>query len=922
MWIDSLRGSWVRLMNLVRRPQFESEMNDELQFHIEMQTEYWVSSGMTREEARRRALVEFGGLEQTRENCRDTVGIRLANDMVSDLRYAVRTLVRAPGFTAVVVLTLALGIGANTAVFSVVNTLLLQPLPYAEPDRLVMVWQQDTDAGLTQAQVAWADYFDWQQKNSTLDSLGFAINMTAASRNFMFREDEDVTRIRGRHVSSTLFDVLGIEPHLGQTFGDTDDQPGGPRRAVLSHALWTHAFHSDPNVIGRSIDIGHAESSFAGVGGNATYEVIGVMPPSFRFPEDAEIWLSVSGWSSERPLKNLLSRRDHHGIWVVGRVKDGVSIEAARKDLNAIQRQIASDPENRQNIRLASEVIVTPLLDQVNGKETRTALWFLQGAVAFVLLIACVNVANLLLVRAMTRRREIAIRVSLGAGRMRVVRQLVTEGLLLSLLGAVAGLLFALGGIQLLELIHTDAAYLGVKEFRFDRLANVRVDRDVFGYTIAISAATGVLFGLIPAVQASRLNVNEALKADSSTATPSRATRLLRNSLLVSEVALALVLLAGAGGALRGYAKMIDVDTGMQTQNVLRAECDLDRAAQIYDMDSQEAFDEVVRRLESLPGVIAVSGCGEEPLMKSGWNDVFKIPGSQHEMIDRAELPSCDVRAMGPGAFVTLGIPLLEGREFTDDDDRESPNVAIINDVLKRRFFPDESPIGKTIQMRGLSDHEKKIVGVVGSVRNFSGKSAEQPEVYFPFRQSYLMGLEVGPVMLIRTGGDAESLIPTIRQAIDGPDSGEQVLVRFSTMEQVLNMSASAERFQTVLLGCFAGIALLLAVVGVYGVTAYSASQRIREFGIRIALGAQPRQIMGMVVIQGALLCSLGIMIGIGVSVMLSRLLGDLFFGTDMLDVTTTIAVSAVLLIVGIAACLIPGWTALRITPMEILRHE
>jgi predicted permease len=921
-WIDSLRELGYRLARQFRQPRFEAEMDDELQFHIEMQTDQLVRSGMSREEARRRALIEFGGLEQTRENCRDATGIRLANDIVSDLRYAIRTLMGAPGFTIITVLTLALGIGANTAVFSVVNTLLLRPLPFDEPQRVVMLWQQYADDNTAQSQVSWADYLDWEEKNTTLESIGFVVNMTAASRNFFVTLGDGVRRIRGRHVSSSLFDVLDVHPQLGETLDEADDQPDGLRRAVISHALWTSDFGASPEVIGRSIHIAHEESSFANVGGEATYEVVGVMPPSFRFPLDADIWLSVAGWSNERGLKRLFSMRDHHGVWVVGRLKDGVSIDQADADLNTIQREIADDPQNQHMIRLASGVMVTPLLDQINGKETRPALLLLQGAVAFVLLIACVNVANLLLARAISRRREIAIRVSLGAGRLRVVRQLLTESLLLSLLGAAAGLLFALWGIELLELIRTDATYLGVKEFRFDRLDSIAIDPAVLSFTVAVAVATGVIFGLIPAVQASRLNVNEALKEDTRSGTTGRTMVLLRNTLLVSEVALALVLLAGAGVSLRGFARMTNVDTGMQPENVLRAECDLAMAERVYGTDSKSAFDAVVSRLEAVPGVVAVSGCGEDPLVKSGWNDAFRILDSPHEALDRAQLPSTDVRAMGPGAFKTLGIPLLAGRDFSDADDRNAEDVTIINDVLSKRFFPDESPLGRTIQMRGWKGHEKTVVGVVGSVRNYSGQSVDQPELYFPFQQSYLLGLEVGPVILIRTDGSTESLIPAIRQAADGPDPGQQVLIRLSTMERILGMSASSERFQTVLLGCFAGVALLLAMVGVYGVMAYSTTQRIREFGIRIALGAHPRQILKSVVAHGAMLCGLGIVIGIAASIVLVQFLESLFFGIDSFDLTTLAVVSAVLLLVGVFACLIPAWNAMRINPLDALRHE
>lgn len=744
MWADSLRELKSRIARLFRREQFESEMADELQLHIELQTEQLVAEGMSEATARRQALIQFGGIEQTREQCRDHLGIRLMSDFLHDLRYAVRTLLRSPGFTIVAAVTLALGIGANTAVFSVVNTLLLQPLPFEEPERIVMFWQQNTETGFDQDQVAWADYFDWQAKSTTIESFDCVVNSTAVSRNFMMWSGGDVTRIRGRHVSSSLFDVLGAQPLLGQTLQADDDEPGGPRRAVISFTLWKQAFGGDQQVVGKLLDLDRDAPTFIDVGGEARFEIVGVMPPDFRFPQDADVWLSIAGWGNERRLRGTTQRRDAHGLWVVGRMRDGTTIEQVNAELNTIQRQIADDPQNRNIIRLASEVVVTPLLDQVNGRETKPALWMLMGAVAFVLLIACANVANLLLARAMSRRREIAIRVALGAGRARVVRQLLTESLLLSLVGASVGSLFAVWGIRLLELIHTDAAYLGVKEFRFDRLADVTIDPAVLGFTVLVSVVTGVVFGLIPAVQASRLNVNATLKEDSRAGTASRATQLLRSSLLISEVALALVLLVGAGVALRSFSKMISVDVGMQPDNVIRVELDLDMAGKVYGLDAEGSFDKVVSQLNAVPGVLEVSGCGETPLTRSGWNDTFKILG-QHDELAQAELPSTDVRLMGPGAFQTLGIPLIAGREFTTADDSSVPSVIVINDALRRRFFGDVDPIGKTIQFRGWRGHKKTVVGVVGSIRNYSDSTADQPEMYFPLNSHFLPGPKLAP---------------------------------------------------------------------------------------------------------------------------------------------------------------------------------
>ena len=678
MWLEWFREIGACVANTFRRPHIETELDEELRFHLDMQIERNILSGMSERDARRLALVDFGGIEQTREDCRDVLGLRLMHDFIQDVRYAVRVLVRSPGFTVVAVLTLALGIGANTAVFSVVNALLLQPLPFEKPDRIVMLWEENPEHGVEQEQVAWADLRDWQATATSFESIGYVINRMAVSRNFLMKTDDDVSRIRARHVSSSLFDVLRVPPLIGQTLSTDDDEPGGLHRAVLSHRLWTQAFGADPAVIGQKLDLGMAEP----------FEVIGVMPAQFRFPQAADAWLSVAGYGQEAQIKGFMESRGHHPLWVTGRLKAGVTPAEAEAELDTLQQQICESPDNQDTQRLSSGVTVIRLLDQVNGSGTRSALLLLSGAVGFVLLIACANVANLLLARAISRRREMAIRAALGAGRLRVIRQLLTESLLLSLLGAAAAVVFAVWGIELLELIRLDSTYLGVKEFRFDRIGEVQIDKGVLGFTIAVSVVTGVLFGLIPAVQASRLDINDALKEDSRSGTPARAARLFRNALLISEVSLALVLLVGAGLAIRGFSRMLAIDPGMAPQHVLQAELDLDMAEQVYGMQIEEAFDEVVHRLSALPGVTAVSGIGEIPVVKSGWNDTFRIVGPEHAGLDNSELPYADLRLMSPGVFESLGIPLLSGRDFEETDTRENPGVAIVNQALAEKFFP------------------------------------------------------------------------------------------------------------------------------------------------------------------------------------------------------------------------------------------
>ena len=912
MWLQWFQELGSRLTNVFRRSQLESDVDEELRFHLEMQIEQNVQKGMSERDARRLALVEFGGVERTREDCRDVLGLRLMHDFIQDVRYAVRVLVRSPGFTCVAVLTLALGIGANTAVFSVVNALLLQPLPFDEPDRIVMIWQENPDHGVEQEQVAWADLIEWQKTSASFESIGFVVNRMAFSRNFLMKTEDDVSRIRARHVSSSLFDVLGVEPLIGQRLSNADDEPGGLHRAVLSHRMWSQMFGSDADVIGRRIDLGKEQP----------FEVIGVMPQGFRFPQDADAWLSVAGFGNEAQVKGFMNSHAHHPLWVTGRLKPGVTPNEAEAELRILQKQIFESPENKTNQRLSSSVVVTQLLDQVNGSGTRSALLLLLGAVGFVLLIACANVANLLLARAISRRREMAIRAALGAGRLRVIRQLLTESLLLSLLGAGAAVAFAVWGIELLELIRLDTTYLGVKEFRFDRIGEVEIDQGVLGFTIAVSVVTGVLFGLIPAIQASRLNVNDTLKEDSRSGSPSKAAKWFRNGLLISEVSLALVLLTGAGLALRGFAKMLAIDPGMDPQPVLQAELDLDMAEQVYGMKMEAAFDEVIHRVSALPGVVAVSGIGEIPVIKSGWNDTFRIMGPEHEGLANSELPYADLRLMSPGVFKSLGIPILAGRDFADTDTRTSPGVAIVNQALVEKFFPGQNAVGRRIRFRGYPNRESEIVGVAGNVRNYSSDGIDQHELYYPFAQRFMGGAEVGPVILIRVQGNTDEMVPDVRLALDGPDPRQQVLIRFRNVQGMLDNSASQERFQTILLGVFSGIALLLAVVGVYGVMAYSTSQRIQEVGIRLALGARPGQILRKIVGEGVMLSAIGIAVGACISIGLGQLLSTLVFGVESVDVITLTVVSLTLLAVSALASLIPAWRAMRIDPITALRHE
>lgn len=898
-----MRRIWSVLLAFVRRPRLEREMDAELRLHLEMQIEERVRRGESADAARHAAQRDFGGLEQIKEDCRDSFGYRWIEDMGKDLRYGCRTLLRSPGFTLVAVTTLALGIGANTAVFSVVNSVLLQRLPFHEPERLVMVWSDNPESGMVRDQCTPGDFFDWKNESRLIESMGFMVNSTTRSRNQMLMLDDRPIRIRGRFVSSGFFETLGVAPLLGRTMNDDEDLMGGEETAVLSFDIWKRDFNGDPEILGKPIEV--LETSFV---------VVGVMPPGCRFPEDSELWLSTSEYLTPQEA----AARWRHQLWVVARMKPGVTADEVQDELSVIQGQAFADNSNVNEI--ASAVTVAPLPDEVIGASTRPALLVLLAAVGFVLLIACANVANLMLARATARRKEIAIRTALGAGRLRMIRQLLTESLLLSLAGAAVGVLVAVGAIDIIRLLRVDDSVQSVQALRFDRFGDVSLDWSVLTFTLVLAILTGIIFGLIPAIQTARIDVNRILKEENRSGSPGRGSRRLGNSLVIAEVALAFMLLIGAGQMTLTFIRMQQVDPGLQTESVLRAEIDLQMAAHAYAGDVREVTHQILTRIESLPIVTSVGAINEGILRESGWAETFGVAG---RAINNAnELLRGNVRVVTPGTLEALGVPLIHGRHITEHDSADAPTAVLVNEEFVRRYFHGENPVGERLKFRNWNRTPgDEIVGVCGNVRNFRLDTEDQPEVFYCYYQKPWGGADLGPILVARTHGDPTEAIASLRHEVEGPDPEGAILVKFRTLDDMLSSSASHERFRTVLIGSFSALAVLLAAVGVYGVISFSTSQRTHELGIRAALGAQSGDILRLVVQRGIVLGVTGVLIGLLLAMAVSRVLASQFYGVVEADALMFSAAAITLLLVTIVASFVPARRATSIDPTRALRH-
>jgi putative ABC transport system permease protein len=793
-----------------------------------------------------------------------------------DLRYGARLLLKHPAFTIVAVLTLALGIGANSAIFTVVNAVLLKPLPLKEPDQLVSLWE--TTAKFDRGSVSVPNMKDWREQNEVL--TGIAAYQFA---NFSLQEGDHPERIPGVTVSANYFELLGVEPQLGRTFVEGEDQPGSNRVVLLSDPLWRRDFGGDPNVVGQSILLG-----------GENFTVVGVMSPSFQFPSrTTELWVPLV-FTPEQ-----LKSRGNHAFLLIGRLKDGVTLAQAQEQLSVIARRLEQQyPDNQatRGIRLIS-------LQEDLVSYIRPSLMVLLGAVGFVLLISCTNVANLLLARAAARQREIAVRMALGAGLWRLIRQFLTESVLLSVLGGALGLLMARWGVD--GLLALAGNYL-------PRAGEVALDWRVAGFTLLLSLLTGIGFGLAPALQVSKTDVQEALKEGGNAGTSPRRNRL-RSLLVVAEVASALVLLIGAGLLIKSFLRLQEVDTGMRPENVLTLTISLPEARYNKPQMAVGFYQRALDRIRALPGVEAAGVINILPLLRTGYNGDVEIEGQTYPA---GQLPLAEYRAASPDYFRALGIPLVAGRLFDARDREDAPQVAIVNQTFANKFLGGQSALGKRIK-----PHNEwiTIAGVVGDVKQSGLTRPVMPEIFFPFEQAQSMAQSM--TLIVRGTQDPTALVPAIRREVLAIDPNLPVY-NVQTMETVINKSVSDRRLNMLLLSIFAGVAMILSMIGIYSVMSYTVTQSTREIGIRMALGAQPRDVLRLVVGQALVLTLLGVGLGVIGALGLTRLMESLLYGVKATDPLTFLGVSGLLIVVALLACYWPARRATKVDPMIALRYE
>jgi putative ABC transport system permease protein len=875
------------LRALLHGTQVERELDEELRYHIEQQTEQNIRLGMNPEEARCAARKAFGGVEQAKERSRDARGVRWLEELRQDVRYGVRVLIKNPGFTLIAVLTLALGIGANTAIFSVVNAVLFKPLLYPQSDLLVQIWQTNPRANRWGEWISYPAFVDYRRQNQVFED-------TAAYRPWLWNitGGDHPEALFGARVTSNLFSVLGVQPMLGRSFLPEEEQPGRGQIVILSHGFWQRRFGSDPGLVGKTITID---------GQNHT--VVGIMPPGFDLPYNvsnaafaSDVWIPP-GDDPEREDRGSPNYR------VLARLKPGASIQQAQTNLETIARGLAEQyPENRE----MSAMVVG--LQQNLVKEARPTLLLLLGAVGFVMLIACANVANLQLARTTARQKEAAVRLALGAGRLRLIRQLLTESMLLALFGGVAGLLLAVWGVEFLVKLGPD----------IPRLQDISIDPRVVGFTLSLSLATGVIFGMAPAFQGSRIDLNETLKESGTRAPVGSGRGRTRSLLVIAQMALALMLLISAGLLIQSFVRLQKVDPGFNPRGVLTAYLMLPPARYFEPRLQAAFFKEVIDRIEALPGVEAVGGASVVPLTGSNDAGYFSVEGrpwpGPGEPVIEAEQPK-----ITPEYFRAMGIPVLRGRAFTWADNENSPEVAVVSEDLVRRYWPDEDPIGKRLSVNNRSGQPvwRQVVGVVKDVKHDGLTNQVRPAIYVPVSQL----TSPGAILAVRTRTDPTSLFAAIRRAVTAVDS-EQPVFKLNTMERSISDSVSQRRFQMQVLTVFAAVALTLAAVGIYGVMAYTVSRRTHEIGIRVALGARQRDVLRMVVEQGMGLALIGIVIGLAGALALTRLMKGLLFEVSATDPKTFAGIVSILIIVALLACYLPARRAAKVDPMIALRCE
>ncbi|HEV7684075.1 MAG TPA: ABC transporter permease [Pyrinomonadaceae bacterium] len=809
--------------------------------------------------------------------------------LLKDLRYGIRSLLKRPSFTAIAVVTLALGIGANTAIFSLVNAVLLRGLPFTDPDQLVMIWEDASFAGFPRNTPAPANYVDWKTQNTV-----FADMAAQDMRSFNLTGDGEPEKIEAFGVTANFFPLLGVQPALGRGFAADEDAPGAARVVVINHNLWQQRYGGEQNIIGRQLLLNGEK-----------YSVIGVMPAGFQFLDSkVGLWVPIA-FTSEQ-----LTQRNRHYLSIVARLKPSVTVAQANAEVQTIQQRISRDhPDEAGRIN----AYAMPLRDEVAG-DVRRPLMVLSVAVAFVLLIACANIANLLLSRAASRAREMAVRAALGAGRLRIIRQLLIEGLLMSAAGALGGLVLAWWSFAFLQRLIPDGLALST---------TLNLDLKVLGFTLLVTLFTTVLFGLVPAFQATKIDLNLALKQGGGRSGLNAGGNRLRSAMVVAEVALALVLLVGAGLLIQTFFKLRDQYASLHSENVLTLRTVL--PAGKYGEAGLRAnfYKQVLERVRSLPGVVSAGYATSIPLAWKGGTSGFVPEGrSIEQMTSGGVAYDANHRQVSADYLKTMGISLLRGRSFSDADNERSTRVAIINETMARQYWPGEEPLGKRFTM---DDPDEKatwvtIVGVAADVRQMGVDEAVKAEMYFPYQQGQ-MPFYAPRDLSVRTSVDPLSIVAAVRNEIHQVDP-EQPISNVRSMEAMLGEETASRRLGMTLLTIFAGLALLLASLGIYGVLAYFVVQHTQEIGVRMALGAQRGNILGLVLKKGMALALLGVVIGLGIALGLTRLMTSLLYGVSATDPMTYVVIALILTTVAFLACYLPARRATKVDPMVALTYE
>jgi putative ABC transport system permease protein len=876
-------SNWLR--SFFRRRTVERELGSEVRFHIERQVEENLTAGMSLEEARHAALREFGGVEQVKEECRDNRRTKYIENLIKDIRYGFRMLRKSPSFTFFAVAVLALGIAANSAIFSIADNVLVRPLPYRDSNRLVIVWEDSSAYGFPKDTPAPGNFSDWKSRNQVFEDVaalpyGGYFNLTG---------DGTPEQLAGKKITANLFSVLGVSPALGRDFRSEDDVPGAPQVAILSHGLWLRRFGGDPQIVGREISLNYQKCT-----------VVAVMKQGVQFPDrETEIWIPAQF------TKELLANHGSHYLNVFARLKPGVSLKAANADLATIASELEKEhPDSNAKVG----AFAVPLREEIAG-DVRPAILMLVGAVCFVLLIACANVANLLLSRAAGRRRELAMRLALGATRGRVIQQMLTESILLALFAGAVGLLLSIWGTKFLAaLIPAGIAPMGTG-----------VDGRVLLFTLFVSLSTGVLFGIIPASRVSQFQLTYSLKQGGGQSGVGSGGYRLRDALVVCEVALAIVLLAGAALLIRSLQNLYHLDPGFRADHVLVMRTPLPRPKYEAAARRRAFFDQVLAKVESIPGVVAAGYTTWVPLTNDGGATGITIEGKPEPAPGSLLIPN--VRIISRDYMPALRMKLIDGRPFESRDANGTLPVGLVNQTMARNYWPGENPIGRRFKIGGYREEFPwiTVIGIVGDVHQAGLDVPARAEMYLPYQQQDF-GYEP-EYLAVRTAGDPMALAEIVRQQIWSVDK-EQPVAGAMPLEDLVDENLASRRMQASLLSGFAGLALLLVTLGIYAVLSFAVTQRTQEIGVRVALGAQPRDVLRMIFSQGFKLFLIGAAIGLAAAFALSRALVHLLFGVSAYDPASFAIVTILLAAVTLLACYVPARRATRVDPLIALRYE